>query len=227
MVGERSATFKRLLQTTCSGRRSAATRSPSSLRPMTWVCERLQASFQYYIKYFPSKESSNKPPNKEVIYIIWNIIETLLILLTGSFFWAGELMPCYQHFSRQKYTKISHVLGGYIYPSSRGLRWSLQGLRWLHDDRRQSYIVLISLILSHDHRTMVAANRTISRGRSQIVADYHTMVVRWSCNNRRLAYDLDSKMLRSLKTCRKAIVVCDCSYDCGKITATAHDHCWS
>ena len=138
------------------------------------------------------------------------------ISATGSFFWAGELMPCYQHFSRQKYTKISHVLGGYIYPISRGLRWSLQGLRWLHDDRRQSYIVLISLTLSHDHRTMVAANRTISRGRSQIVADYHTMVVRWSCNNRRLAYDLDSKMLRSLKTCRKAIVVCDCSYDCGK-----------
>ena len=42
------------------------------------------------------------------------------------------------------------------------------------------------------------------------------IVVRWSCNNRRLAYDLDSKMLRSLKTCRKAIVACDCSYDCGK-----------
>ena len=39
---------------------------------------------------------------------------------------------------------------------------------------------------------------------------------RLSCNNRRLTYDLDSKMLRSLKTCRKAIVVCDCSYDCGK-----------
>ena len=85
-----------------------------------------------------------------------------------------------------------------------------------HDGRRQSYIVLFSLMLSHDHRTMIAAHRTISRGRSQIVADYRTMVVRWSCNNRRLAYDLDSKILRSLKTCRKAIVVCDCSYDCGK-----------
>ena len=84
----------------------------------------------------------------------------------------------------------------------RGLRLSLQGLRWLHDGRRQSYIVLFSLMLSHDHRTMVAA--------------YRTMVVRWSCNNRRLAYDLDSKMLRSLKTSRKAIVVCDCSYDCGQ-----------
>ena len=107
--------------------------------------------------------------------------------------------------------------GGAIYTQSpRGLRWSLQGLRWLHDGRRQSYKVLISLMLSHDHRTLVAANRTISRGRSQIVADYRTMVVRWSCNNRRLAYDLDSKMLRSLKTCRKAIVVCECSYDCGK-----------
>ena len=109
-----------------------------------------------------------------------------------------------------------HAFGGYIYPISRGLRWSLQGLRWLHDGRRQSYVVLFSLILSHDHRTMVAAYRRISRGRWQIVADYRTIVVRWSCNNRRLAYDLDSKMLRSLKTCRKAIVVCDCSYDCGK-----------
>ena len=109
-----------------------------------------------------------------------------------------------------------HAFGGYIYPISRGLRWSLQGLRWLHDGRRQSYVVLFSLMLSHDHRTMVASHRTISRGRSQKVADYRTMVVRWSCNNRRLVYDLDSKMLRSLKTCRKAIVVCDCSYDCGK-----------
>ena len=43
--------------------------------------------------------------------------------------------------------------------------------------RRQSYIVLFSLMLSHDHRTMVAAYRTISRDRSQIVADYRTMVV--------------------------------------------------
>ena len=32
-------------------------------------------------RHFPSKKSSNKPPNKEVICIIWNIIETLLILL--------------------------------------------------------------------------------------------------------------------------------------------------
>ena len=109
-----------------------------------------------------------------------------------------------------------HAFGGYIYPISRGLRWSLQGLRWLHDGLRQSYVVLFSLMLSHDHRTMVAAYRMISRGRSQIVANYRTIVVRWSCNNRRLAYDLDSKMLRSWKTCRKAIVVCDCSYDCGK-----------
>ena len=109
-----------------------------------------------------------------------------------------------------------HAFGGYIYPISRGLRWSLQALRWLHDGHRQSYIVLSSLMLSHDHRTMVAAYRAISRDRSQIVAEYRTMVVRLSCNNRRLAYDLDSKMLRSLKTCRKAIVVCDCSYDCGK-----------
>ena len=67
--------------------------------------------------------------------------------------------------------------------------------RWSHDGRRQSYVVLFSLMLSHDHRTMVAAHRTISRDRSQIVADYRTMVVRWLCNNRRLAYDLDSKML--------------------------------
>ena len=73
-----------------------------------------------------------------------------------------------------------HALGGYIYPISRGLRWSLQGLRWLHDGRRQSYIVLSSLMLSHDHRTMVAAYRTISRGRSQIAADYRTMVVQQS-----------------------------------------------
>ena len=42
-----------------------------------------------------------------------------------------------------------------------------RGLRCLHDSvRRQSYIVLFSPMLSHDHRTMVAAYRTINRGRS-------------------------------------------------------------
>ena len=56
-------------------------------------------------------------------------------------------------------------------------------------------------------RTMVAAYRTISRRRSQIVTDYRTMVVQWSCSNRRLPCDLDSKILRSLTTYRKAIVV--------------------
>ena len=123
----------------------------------------------------------------------------------------------YMHTHIHTYIHTYMRLGDiYIYPISRGLRWSLQGLRWLYDGRRQSYVVLFSLMLSHDHRTMVAAYRTISRGTSQIVAYYRTIVVRWSCNNRRLAYDLDSKMLRSLKTCRKAIVVCDCSYDCGK-----------
>ena len=83
-----------------------------------------------------------------------------------------------------------HAFGGYIYPISRGLRWSLQGLRWLHDGRRQSYVVLFSLMLSHDHRTMVAAHRTISRGRSQIVPDYRTMVVRWSYDGRATIGDL-------------------------------------
>ena len=112
---------------------------------------------------------------------------------TGSFFWVGELMPCYQHFSKQKYTEISHVLGD-IYTQSQEVFGGL-------------YKVSDGLMLSHDHRTMVAAYRTISRGRSQIVVDYHTMVVRWSCNNRRLTYDLDSKMLRSMN-CGKNH--CDC-----------------
>ena len=50
----------------------------------------------------------------------------------------------------------------------------------------------------------------VHRSRLQtVVTDYRTMVVRWSCRNRRLSYDLDSNMLPSLMTYRKAIV-CDC-----------------
>ena len=123
-------------------------------------------------------------------------------------FLVEELMP-YIVTSAVRSTLKFATFGGKYIPNLK--RFScLLGLRWLHDGRCQSYIVLFNLMLSHDHRTMVAAYPTISRGRSHIVTDYRMMVIRWSCRNLRLSYDLDSDMLRSLKACRKAIVVCDC-----------------
>ena len=88
------------------------------------------------------------------------------------------------------------------------VRWSESGRRLLKECPKLPAVV-------GDQRRLVSEQSPSSL--RPIPWVIHTcMVVRWSCNNRRLAYDLDSKMLRSLKTCRKAIVVCDCSYDCGK-----------
>ena len=107
-------------------------------------------------------------------------VADLILYKFRGFAGLKSFYDCF-HFSSQKYTAILHVWGDiYIYPISRGLQWYLLGLRWLHDGRCQYYKVLSNLMLSHDHRTMFAAYHTISRGRSQIVTDYRTMVVQQS-----------------------------------------------
>ena len=56
-------------------------------------------------------------------------------------------------------------------------------------------IVLSNLMWSHDHHTMVAAIifiRSIVADRRSSQTYYRTMLVRWSCNNLRLSYDLNS-----------------------------------
>ena len=68
-------------------------------------------------------------------------------------------------------------------------------------------MVAVNPMLSHDHRRRTM----VSDDKSWQIADSQT-IVKWSCKNLRLSYiyDLDSNMLRSLKTYHKAILASDC-----------------